>query len=193
MKGYWTLPQALTWLIYGRIDPALDLSPFDIVNASVRSGRGPHALAARDRMHDSLMEGDLVAHGIAIGTQEHVAIPPTAWLTLDTLSSSHPNIPPNAAGSNGKVRYYLVCVRAGDIRGLWPGGTQSPPTTKDGALKVIHEERIKKGGDLTMREADRLCADKCAGISRKIFRELVVSVQGHKKQGRPVTATKAPD
>ena len=43
-----------------------------------------------------------------------------------------------------------------------------------------------------MREADRLCADKCAGISRKIFKS-VVSVQGHKKQGRPVTATKAPD
>jgi hypothetical protein len=185
MKGYWTLPQALTWLIYGRIDPDRDFSPFDVLNATIRSGRGQLALTVRDAVHDSLMLGTLVAYGILPGKSEHVAIPPTAWLTIDVLSQDHPNIPARAAGYLGEIRYYDVRVRGEDVQKLWPRGTPDLPATEDDARKAILVARTEKGADLTMGEAEKIRAEKCAGFTREKFRQVLISIQGRKKQGRP--------
>ena len=185
MKGYWTLPQALTWQIYGRIDPDRDLSPFDVINATIRSGRGQQALTVRDAVQDSFELGTLVAYGIPTGKGEHVAIPPTAWLTMDVLSQDHPNIPAQTAGYLGEIRYYDVRVRGEDMQKLWPRGAREPPATEDDAREAILVARAEKGADLTVLEAEKIRAEKCAGFPREKFRQLVISIQGRKRQGRP--------
>jgi len=185
MKGYWTLPQALTWLLRDRIDPPHDFSPFDVLNATIRSGRGQEALNVRDAVQNSLLQGVLVAHGVPSGKGEHVAIPPTAWLSLDVLAVSDPNIPARAAGALGEVRYYDVCLREGDVRRLWPHGIRVHTATENNARDVILAAREKKGADLSTAEAEKIRAEKCAGFPREKFRQLLVSIQGRKNQGRP--------
>ena len=146
---------------------------------------GLQALAVRDAMHDSLKLGTLVAYGIPTGKSEHVAIPPTTWLTIDVLSQDHPSIPAHAAGFLGEIRYYDVRVRAEDVQKLWPRGTREPPATQDDAREAILVARAEKGTDLTVVEAEKIRAEKCAGFPRKKFRQLLISIQGRKTPGRP--------
>ena len=179
MKGYLTLPQALTWLIDGRIDPDRDFSPFDVLNATIRSGRGQQALTVRDAVHDGFKLGTLGAYGIPPGKSEHVAIPPTTWLTMDVLSQDHPNIPAQAAGYLGEIRYYDDAAE--DMQKL----CRAAPALLRMMLVSNAVARAEKGPDLTVVEAEKIRAEKCAGFPRKKFRELVVSIQGRKTPGRP--------
>ena len=166
MKGYLTLPQALTWLIDGRIDPDRDFSPFDVLNATIRSGRGQQALTMRDAVHDGFKLGTLVAYGIPPGKSEHVAIPPTTWLTMDVLSQDHPNIPAQAAGYFGEIRYYDVRVREEDVQKLWPRGIREPPATEDDATEDDAREAILR---CSCRERGR---SDCGGGRKNSCREM---------------------
>jgi hypothetical protein len=186
MKGYWTLPQALTWQIYGRELTQIATSVrLMLLNATIRSGHGRQALTVRDAVHDSFKLGTLVAYGIPTGKSEHVTIPPTAWLTMDVLSQDHPNIPAQAAGFFGEIRYYDVRVRGEDMQKLWPRGFREPPATEEDAREAIRAARAEKGADLTVLEAEKTRAENCAGFPRKEFRQLLIFIQGRKEQGRP--------
>ena len=185
MTGYWTLPQSLAWLIFGRSDVDKHASAFDVVNNALRAGSGKLALTVRNEMLDALRQGHMVTYGVAPGKKVHSAIPPIAWLTLDALHAYHPAIPSSAVGIDGDIQYRDVRLRIDDVRAKWPAGVTLARTTEEEARGILEAERNQKGANLTSREIDDLCANKCAGFPREKFRQLAESLQGHKKKGRP--------
>ena len=188
MRGYWTLPQSLMWLISGRVDVDKNSSAFDVINNALRAGNEKRALAARDEVQARLADGRLVAYGLARNATEHTAIPPTSWLTLDTLHMHHGAIAADAVGVEGVVRYRDVQLKAKDVRSMWPARVAMARTTEQEARVFVTSKRDEKGTDLTSRELEALRAEKCADFPRDNFRKLARDIQGLKPLGRRPTA-----
>ena len=185
----YTLPQALTLLIFKRAAPAPDFAPFDVINTAVRSGGevADRALAIRDELQKRLETGKIVAYGIRNGSTQHSKIPASDWRTIDTLKGFDASIPPTAVGVSGDVasRWFDVFVKAADLRPL----QKRVPISKarhDEARAAIQKAYEDRGRQLTERDLMELRKmPQLHSLSRDQVRELAIEVQGPRHRGRP--------
>jgi hypothetical protein len=187
---YYSLPQALTWLVFGRADPTPDFAPLDVVNAAVRgdeAGIAEQAIAIRDEVQKRLETGRIVAYGVRDGSTQHRPIPQTDWRTIDTLKVFDANISPTAVGMSGDTtsRWFNVVVKVVDLRAL---RKRIPLSTgrRDEACAAIQKAYEDKGRQLTERDLVELRkTPQLHSLSRDHVRELAIAVQGPRHRGRP--------
>jgi hypothetical protein len=186
---HYSLPQALSLLIYRRPDPESDFAPFDVINAAVRIGDRElteRALAVRDELQNRLESGKVVAFGVRIGSSEHIQIPAIEWRRIDSLKLFDPAIPPTAVSANGDAasRWFDVVVREEDLRTL----RRRRPLSRrrlDDARAAIQEAYSAKGSQLTEAELAALRKDRFPWLPRDQLRQLAIEVQGARRRGRP--------
>jgi hypothetical protein len=170
----------------------LESSAFDVLNDIARSGNEKlwqSGDMARTDLIDKLIAGTLTAFGIPRGETEHKKIESASWLTISSLDGPNPNLPADAvwAITESSPRFLKVRCAAADVRRLWPAPAKGKePIPLDSEVKkVIRDALAAKGANLTSREAEKICAEQCAGVTRKNFRALLETVQGPPNLGRP--------
>lgn len=90
---------------------------------------------ARDQLSDCLKKGMIVAYGISpefAGSHEHRPIAPTAWDTIDTLTTSDRSLQPEDVGFSAerRPRYSEVFLIPNDVLAKWPPKPNSLATQK---------------------------------------------------------------
>ena len=207
--AFWTLPMTAAWAIWRTMEMVCRVVPsrgprvpewiehagaFDLelpldwpvsavftYAANSSEKRIMESAEARNNMLAKLQSGELRA----LSDQEYIK--PKQWLFL--RFDSHDAFPPSSVSnvSGGRAGFDDVVVGRVEALNIWrepPRDARLPPSDAE-VDKVIRAAIAIKGANLTVVEAQNICAEKCAGVIRDKIRALLKTVQGPAKLGRP--------
>ena len=154
-EPFWTLPLALTWIIYHDLNRISDLMKhgkekktiFDIVNDAVRNESDQAILVkgtiAKDDFWEKLKNEKLIAEGIANGEQVHRTIKGSEWKVLYFWPKA--NIPFDAVAGETDThpRYHDVFVRQKDVVSIWPITKPEDRGSKVGPEIIAPEKSVQ--------------------------------------------------
>ncbi len=205
----WTLPMTTAWVIWRttemvcRVVPSkgprvpewvehagtfdlelpMDWSVSEVFSYATSSSekRIMEVAEARNNMLTKLQNGELRA------LSDQKSIKPKQWLSLrlDSHDALRPSSVCNVSG--GRAGFDDVEVIRDEVLNIWPApGRTAKIIPSDAEVeKVIRVAIATKGANLKVLEAEKICAEKCAGVKRNKIRALLKKVQGPAKQGRP--------
>jgi hypothetical protein len=114
------------WAIDWKLRPPDKLTLFDVTAEAVArkeaDGRERRALPLRMELYDQFIQGALTAYGKRRGDAEHMAIPKTAWKTIDLFDRPCNHFDPEDIGRENEAtpRYTDVYVIPEEVSRVWP-------------------------------------------------------------------------
>jgi hypothetical protein len=163
----WTMPQLMAWVIdrtseavlalseefriqtrlwqkdeKWRLRPPHRLTLYDLTAEAVAKeevdGRPRRALRSRAELLRQFIQGALTAYGKRRGDDEHLAIPKTAWNTIDLFELPCYHFDPEDIGREGEAtpRYTDVYVIPNEVISAWPRSETQPEKTQTPVKKT---------------------------------------------------------
>jgi hypothetical protein len=120
------------WAIDWRLRPPDKLTLFDVTAEAVAreeaDGRERRALRLRLELYGQFIQGALTAYGKRRGDAEHMAIPKTAWKTIDLfdLPCNHFDLEDVGRESEQTPRYTDVYAIPEEVSRVWPRAGAKP-------------------------------------------------------------------